>query len=268
MKKPTALFILFISVAIMFFGCSKSNPTSPENTGMLKVMMIDSPADYSAVNIVIDSVQAHITSNDSTSGWVTLNNTPATYDLLSLVNGVNAVIGEANLQVGTYSQMRLFLGSGCNLVMNGQTYDLTIPSGSQTGIKLNIDASVQQGVTYLLTLDFDANRSIISTGSLLNLKFKLKPVIRVVTTAETGIISGTVSPDSVSSNIWAINGTDTVSTSTDASGGFKLQYLPPNTYSVTVAPQDMTTYKDTTITNVNVTAGNTTNIGTVILSKK
>jgi hypothetical protein len=57
-------------------------------------MMIDSPADYSEVNIVIDSVQAHISTSDSTSGWFTLNNKPTTYNLLELVNGVNAVIGD------------------------------------------------------------------------------------------------------------------------------------------------------------------------------
>ncbi len=269
MKKLATLFFLFIAGAIMFFGCSKNNPSSPESTtGMLKVMMVDSPADYSAVNIVIDSVQAHITSSDSISGWFTLNNKQATYNLLALVNGANAVIGEANLQAGTYSQIRLFVGSGSNLVMNGQTYSLTIPSGFQTGIKLNVDANVQAGTAYLLTLDFDANRSIISTGSLLNLQFKLKPVIRVVTTATTGIISGAVSPDSVASSVWAISGSDTVSTSTDASGGFKLQYLPPSTYSVTIAPEDNTVYSDTTITNVNVTASNTTNIGTLVLKHK
>ncbi len=267
------MFGTIIAVGILFtflyLGCSNNNPASPNSmTGTMKIMMIDSPADYSAVNIVIDSVQAHITSSDSVSGWLTLNNKQATYNLLQLVNGVNAVIGEANLQAGTYSQIRLFLGEGSNLVMNGQTYSLTIPSGFQTGIKLNVDANVQAGVTYLLTLDFDANRSIISTGSLLNLQFKLKPVIRVVTTATTGIISGAVSPDSVSSNVWAISGLDTVSTSTDASGGFKLQYLQPNTYSVTIAPQDMTTYKDTTISNVTVNASKTTDIGTIILTKK
>ncbi len=269
MRKFRTLLVLGILVAFLYYGCSKSNPTSPTSTmGTMKVMMIDSPADYSAVNIVIDSVQAHITSSDSASGWFTLNNKQATYNLLQLVNGANAVIGEANLQAGTYSQIRLFIGEGSNLVMNGQTYSLTIPSGFQTGIKLNVDANVQAGVTYLLTLDFDANRSIVSTGSLLNLQFKLKPVIRVVTTGTTGIISGAVSPDSVSSNVWAVSGSDTVSTSTDASGGFKLQYLQSNTYSVTIAPQDMTTYKDTTISNVTVTASNTTNVGTVVLTKK
>ena len=268
MKKSAALLVMFVSGAIMFYGCSKNNPTSPASTtGMMKVMMIDSPANYSEVNIVIDSVQAHISTSDSTHGWVTLNNTPATYNLLTLVNGANAVIGEANLQAGNYSQIRLYLGSGCNIVMNGQNYSLTVPSGLQSGLKLNVDATVDPGIAYLLTLDFDANQSIVQAGTLLSMKFNLKPVIRVVTTATTGIIAGAVTPDSVSANVWAITGTDSVSTSTDVSGGFKLQYLSPNTYSVVIEPKDAI-YNDTTITNVTVTAGKTTNIGTIGLTHK
>ena len=268
MKKFTVLSILLIFSGIIYYGCSqKNNPVSPTTatTGMLKVMMIDSPADYSEVNIVVDSVQAHISTSDSTSGWFTINNKPATYDLLKLVNGANAVIGEDTLEAGYYSQLRLYIGSGSNIVMNGQTFNLTTPSGSQSGVKLNIDAAVQPGIAYLLTLDFDANRSIVQAGK--SGKFLLKPVIRVVTTGTTGLIAGTVSPDSVSANVWAITGIDSVSTSTDLTGGFKLLYLPPNTYSVYIAPKD-TAYKDTTITNVNVTASNTTNIGTVILTHK
>ncbi|MHB8339272.1 MAG: DUF4382 domain-containing protein [Ignavibacteriaceae bacterium] len=269
MKKLVVLFSLLIFGAVIYYGCAKKdNPIGPTSTsGMLKVQMIDSPADYSEVNIVIDSVQAHISTSDSTTGWVTLNNQPATYDLLKLVNGANAVIGEDTLQAGYYTQIRLFIGSGSNIVSNGQTFSLTTPSGSQSGIKLNVDATVQPGIAYLLTLDFDANRSIVKTGSLFNAKYILKPVIRAVAMGTTGIIAGTVSPISESSNVWAITGTDTVSTSTDAAGGFKLQYLSPSTYSVYIAPND-TSYKDTTIANVNVTPSNTNNIGTVILTKK
>ena len=177
------------------------------------------------------------------------------------------MIGESNLQAGNYTQLRLYVGSGSNLVMNGQTYSLTTPSGSQSGIKLNLDATIQPGIAYLLTLDFDANRSIVAAGSPFSPKFILKPVIRVVATATTGIIAGTVSPASESANVWAFTGTDTVSTSTDISGGFKVQYLTPGYYTVYIAPQD-TSYNDTTITNVAVTASNTTSLGTVVLSHK
>lgn len=262
--------IVFLGISTMFFGCSNSdNPASSTaaGTGIFKVSMIDSPADYTEVNIVVDSVQAHISTGDSTSGWYTLNNTPATYNLLTLVNGANAVIGQDTLPVGNYSQIRLYIGSGSTVVSNGTTYNLTTPSGSQSGVKLNVDADIQEGFTYNLTIDFDAGRSVVKTGSPSNPKYILKPVIRTAATATTGIIAGTVSPDSVSASVWAITGTDSSSTTTDATGGFKLFYLSPATYQVYIAPKD-TAYRDTTLSNIAVTAAGTNNIGTIILTHK
>ncbi len=262
------LFIL-LGISVFFLGCSKSdNPTSPAgSTGILKITMIDSPANFSQVNIVVDSVQAHISTSGSTGGWYTLNNVPATYDLLTLVNGANAVIGQDTLPAGNYSQIRLYIGTGSNIVLNSQTHALTTPSGSQSGIKLNVHATIQAGMTYNLTIDFDANQSIVVTGAPINPKYILKPVIRTAATATTGIISGVVSPDTVSASVWAITGIDSSSTSTDASGGFKLYYLNPDTYQVFIAPKD-NAYLDTTISNVTVTASNTTALGTVILTHK
>ncbi|MGA7838436.1 MAG: hypothetical protein WB996_10750, partial [Ignavibacteriaceae bacterium] len=75
-------------------------------------------------------------------------------------------------------------------------------------------------------------------------------------------------PDSVSTNVWAITGTDSSSSSTDITGGFKLLYLPPGTYDVVIAPKDTLIYRDSTITNIAVTASGTTNLGTIILTHK
>ena len=115
------LFIL-LGISVFFFGCSKSdNPASPNgSTGIFKIMMIDSPADFSQVNIVVDSVQVHMSSSDSVSGWYTLNNVQATYNLLTFVNGANAVIGQDTLPAGNYSQIRLYIGTRSNIVLNGQ----------------------------------------------------------------------------------------------------------------------------------------------------
>jgi len=270
MKKLVYKMIVFMGISVLFFGCSDSNNpvTSSGTTGIMKITMTDSPANYSQVNIVVDSVQAHIYTGDSTSGWYTLNNIPATYDLLTLVNGANAVIGQDTLPAGNYSQIRLYIGSGSNIVSNGQIYNLKTPSGSQSGVKLNIHANIQAGFTYNLTIDFDANKSIVKTGSPTNPKYILKPVIRTAATTTTGIISGTVSPDSVSTNVWAITGTDSSSSSTDITGGFKLLYLPPGTYDVVIAPKDTLAYRDSTITNIAVTASGTTNLGTIVLTHK
>jgi hypothetical protein len=262
----TVIAVVGIVIAIVA-GCSKSTDPASGTTGTLQVTMVDSPAGYDQVNIVIDSVLVHVSTSDTTSGWTTLSKGSATYDLLKLVNGANAVIGNAKLPVGDYSQIRLYVGSGSNIVVGGVPKSLTTPGGSQSGIKLNVNATIQADVTYTLTIDFDANKSIVKSGPPNNPNYSLKPVIRAVATATTGNIAGAVLPKSTMPTVWAYAGLDTFSTVADTSGGFKLLYLSPATYSVVIASKD-TLYRDTTRTNIAVTAGNTTNIGTITLTHK
>jgi len=254
-------FILFLA------GCSDSS-SPPGNTGTMQVNMVDSPSSYDAVNVVIDSVQAHIANSDSSSGWTTLNRTTTTYNLLELVNGRSVIIGTAQLPVGRYSQIRLYVGSGSTIVVNGQTKPLITPSGSQSGIKLNVDATIIADATYVLTIDFDANRSIVVSGSSTNPTYRLKPVIRALATGTTGFIAGTVLPTSTKPTLWAYSSApDTISTTADTSGAFRFIYVNPGTYALHIASKD-TLYHDSTMTNINVTALNTTNLGTITLRHK
>jgi hypothetical protein len=62
-----------------------------------------------------------------------------------------------------YDQMRLIVDGG-HVVINGASADLAIASGAQTGIKLNLDAQVDDQMTYTLVLDFDAAKSLHATG--------------------------------------------------------------------------------------------------------
>lgn len=255
-------------LAVLATGCNKSSsPTSSTGSGTLQINMVDSPAAFGAVNIVVDSVQAHIATSDSTSGWVTLNNTQGTYDLLQLTNGVSAVIGKATVPAGRYSQVRLFIGNGSNVVVAGISHALTIPSGVQSGLKLNVDATVQSDMTYVMTLDFNVNSSIVTTGNSLSGKFLLKPVIRVITTPSSGAITGTVIPGVARPSITALGSSDTVTTVADTAGSFTIGYLSSGAYSLQVVPSD-STYTDTTISNVNVMNGQTTNLGTITLRSK
>ena len=59
-----------------------------------------------------------------------------------------------------------------------ESFDLTTPSAQQSGLKLNILATFLQGVAYEYIIDFDAARSIVTTG---NGKFILKPTLKVFT---------------------------------------------------------------------------------------
>ncbi len=266
MLKKSYTVILVFAAAAFVAGCS-SSPTSSSGNGTFQINLVDSPGPFSAVNIVVDSVQAHVVTIDSTSEWVTLNSTQKTYNLLGLVNGVNAVMAKAVVPAGGYSQIRLFLGSGSNVVVGSTSYPLTIPSGMRSGLKLNVDATIQSQITYVLTLDFNVNRSIISLGHLAAGNYILDPVIRVITTASNGAISGTVLPAIAKPSITAFGPADTVTTVADSSGNFVVGYLSSGTYTLQVVPSD-TTFNDTTLVNKTVYAGSTTKTGTITLSSK
>jgi hypothetical protein len=226
--------------------------------------MVDAPAGYDQVNIVVTRVEVHKANTDSTSGWFVINDNTANYDLLTLRNGASVVLGDTLLDAGRYTQIRLIIGTGSNVVVDGVTYPLEISSGEQTGVKLNHSFVIEDGLLYELLLDFDAERSIILTGSG---EYILKPVIRIVPLVISGTISGTINPSTVRTTIWTIDGTDTISSVSDTTSGFfKLMALVAGNYEINFTPAPYTNFKDTTINNVSVTAQQNTDLDTITLS--
>jgi hypothetical protein len=256
--------VLIVVIGGMFIGsCSKSvNPETGE--GEVKMNLVDSPAGYDKVNIVVTRVEVHKAGSDTTSGWTVVASNPATYDLLSLRNGASAVLGQSKLTAGKYTQIRLIIGSGSNVVVDGVPRSLTIPSGIQSGVKLVHQFDIEPGKLYELTLDFDAARSITVAGS----QYLLRPTIRVQANVVSGNIAGVVSPAAARASVSTVVGADTVSTLADTtSGEFKLVALPEGTYALRIIPS-LTTYRDTTITGVVVVRQQDRNIGTVTLQRR
>jgi hypothetical protein len=258
----TQRFITLLAAAATMAGlagCSKNDETNP-TVGRVNVMMTDAPAAYDQVNIVVTGISVHQQGADTTA-WETIRSDSVTVDLLTLRNGTIRAVGGANVPSGRYNQIRLLVGAGSTVVVDGTTHPLEIPSNV---IRINGNFDVPPGGTIELTLDFDAARSIVNTGSG---RYILKPVIRLVVnrSSTTGSITGTLSPDSVAATIYARSGADTLQTATAAlNGSFVLATLSPGVYSVTVHPD--TAYRDTTIANVTVTSQHTTSLGTIQLT--
>lgn len=255
--------VSIIFIIFLLNGCSNNNPSSPNSdSGSIRMYLVDAPANFDAVNIVVSKVEVNKSSDtSSTSGWTVINSQEKTYNLLDLQNGANAVLGDTTLSAGHYSQIRLIIGSGSNIVMNGIKHDLVIPSGSQTGIKLIHSFDISANTLYQLTLDFNVDKSIVVTGSG---KIMLKPTIRVVPTVTSGTISGTVLPLQANATAWTMVNSDTVKVFPDSTGYFKFMAIPEDSYNVHFTANN-TTYNDTTISNVKVTAGTNTNLGTINL---
>jgi hypothetical protein len=246
-------------------GCA-SSPSSP-GFGTMRVRMTDAPGDYDAVNLVIAEVSARregaVSDSDSVSGeWLVLSDGSATYDLLDLRNGVFVTIGEASVPAGRYSQVRLRIGSGSTVVVNGTTYPLVVPSGAQSGLKLVGDFDVPDGGVFDIGLDFDAARSIHETG---NGTWMLRPVVKVMPVTASGSIRGQIVPDSIAVTIHALQAPDTLGSTTAAiDGRFQLSVLAPGTYDLAVDADSG--YRDTTLAGIIVSAGAVTDVGPVTLA--
>jgi hypothetical protein len=262
MRKTPLFFLLVASFALTIFACNKNDANADNNgNAKLQVYLTDDPGNYDAVFIDVQDVRINY-SNDTASGWQSLAQVNrGSYDLLRLVNDRDTLLANADIASGRIQQIRLILGSNNYVRINGQNYPLQTPSAQQSGLKINLHQDVNAGVLYKLLLDFDVARSIVKTG---NGNYILKPLIRATIQALGGSIKGFVTPSTVQTQVYAIKGTDTVTTYT-LNGGYLIKGLDAGTYNLLFKPTD-TTYRTQTRTGINVTTNNVTTVDTVRLT--
>ena len=262
LKKTLFALLLLAVSSVLFYACQKDNSASA-GKAKLQVYLTDGPGNYEEVVIDVQDININYTT-DSTEGWQSLSNLKAgAYDVLKLVNGHDTLLGDADLNSGKIEQIRLILGPNNYVKVDGQTFPLQTPSAQQSGLKLNIHQDVNAGITYKLLLDFDAARSIVKTG---NGKYILKPVIHSSLEALGGSIRGYVLPNTFNTAVFAIQGTDTVTSTYTSNGSYILKGLNAGTYTLGFAPGD-TTYKSQNVTSVAVTTNTVTTVDTVRLVK-
>ena len=124
-------------------------------------------------------------------------NEPATFNLIELRNGITATIADMDVPAGFYAEIRLHVVDADILLKDGTAYNLKVPSGDASGlkIKLNPALDVIEGTETEVLFDFDLSRSFVMQGNPRNIQgFIFKPVVRAVANVqtETGVISGTV----------------------------------------------------------------------------
>ncbi len=261
LRKRLSMFfgiVGFTALLITLASCGK------EDTGgitQLNVRLTDAPGDFQEVNIEIERVEVKRGTDNGESGWIALDTESGVYNLLDFTNGLDMLLANGEVPSGRLSQIRLILGSNNSVRVDDVNWGLATPSAQQSGLKLNIQANLKDGVDYTLLLDFDAAQSIIQNNS----GYSLKPVIRLITEATSGTISGTVTPHEASPAIFVINGLDTLASSfTDELGRFILQGVPAGSYSVSF--NAATGYQSSSLDGIDVTVGNVTDLGVVTIA--
>lgn len=175
--------LLFIFITALFtVGCNNDDKETGMSTGTLNVRLIDAPAEYESVLVDVQGLKINVSEEEEESGWQDLTlKTTGQIDLLTLTDGNSIWLAEEELPVGNIAQMRMILGPNNQIVVNGETHELETPSAQQSGLKFKIHATIEEGKTYLLYIDFDAEKSVVEKG---NGTYSLKPVITVKTEEE------------------------------------------------------------------------------------
>lgn len=252
MKKIGYLFML---LALTVISCENSN------TSNLVIKLTDAPADYEEVNIDVQGLRMNSTLN-SEEGWEDLDlKEPGVYNLLDFTGGLDTVLVNMDIVPTRIEQIRLVLGENNSIKVDGETYPLTIPSGSESGLKLNVHQELLEGISYEMILDFDAALSVRENGQNI---FKLHPVIRVNLEAQTGSIKGVVMPLEADAVIYAIKGIDTVGAYLNDANNFIIKLLSEGDYKVVVAPSEG--YTTIELESVNVSVGVVTDVDTLIVN--
>jgi len=253
MKK--LLIIAIIGLTTGFTACKKN---SNEGTTKMNIKITDSPGAFEAIYLSVKEIQV-LTSD----GISTLAVGPTPFNILNFRMGKDTLIASQDIPSGKIQEVRLVLNNTGNQVkIDGVTYALTTPSGQSSGVKLKIQETLEAGIAYTLLLDFDAAKSVVQTG---NGKYILKPVIRAIPNAVSGAIKGVITPSASNPKIYAITGTDTLGTVSDATGKFWFPGVAAGTYKVEIQP--ISPYLNKTIENVAVVQGSVKDLGTIIIIK-
>ena len=135
-------------------------------------------------------------SEDADGSWQSMTlGSPVEVNLAALPEGGESpvVIAAGALEVGDYSQVRLFVGAAtiefANAVTLGQAtsfdagtgYPVDIPSGTQTGIKTDVSFSVTDdgaGGTNAVDLVFDSGATYANVNATGSGRVSMAPVVR------------------------------------------------------------------------------------------
>lgn len=239
--RNNSLLAIGLAASLALGACSEWGVASNSDTGTVIIRLADAPGEEVESAMIWISGVSIIGEN----GPQVISTDTASYDLLDLQHGVTAHLGSAEIPVGTYNQLRLLVDSARVTLKAPVTFTsgsssalMKVPSGSTSGLKVNLDnVSIVPGETVLL-VDFDVSRSFVFQGPPNGPKSaSFKPVIHATVMDVAGSISGTVLPDTSRAGLYAILGTDTVATAAadTLTGVYTLRFLAPGMYTVSAS---------------------------------
>lgn len=259
MKTMKYFFVALL--VIVAASCTNDNTNGP--VGTLSLKLSDAPMHYGqfmSASVIIDKIE--IGNSTDVNSMMTIMNTPMKYNLLELVNGLTATMANAEIPVGNYNLMRLYISSTEMKMLNGTSFTYNMNqhgySGSgmmQNGMMLNnqnrsIDIPLNHPITISdgnmseFLCDIDVDQSFMLQGvnydnnmMMMNMSgFTFMPTMRFVDMSTSGTISGTVKdaqenlPNATISLMQ--NGTIYTRTHSNANGNYALIGIPEGAYTI------------------------------------
>jgi hypothetical protein len=264
MKKISLILVMLSLIVFSFVSCEKDS-----DKGTLKLSITDAPVDMdevSAVYITITDIQYHLGGGENDFESFTDFQGPKLFNILDLTRGATELLGNLEMEPGTYTQLRFILDApeygtgtpqnpGCYIEFNNGTSEpLFVPSGSQSGFKGVGAFKVPANGTVEVTADFDMRKSVVHTSTMG--MYILKPTVRLIVDQQAGKIVGGVTniPEGKDIVVYAYEeGTYTSAEAddplvetprfpnaissdiVDEDGNYHIDFLAPKTYDLIVA---------------------------------
>lgn len=170
--------------------------------GRLVLSVTDAPfprEHVRAVLVTFGAIRGRVEESTALAdGWHELSNELRTIDLLPLHDGIKAELLGADVPPGLWSELRIVLESARIELVDGRSFDLKVPSGDTSGLKVKPEPAVRVvgGLSVELVLDFDLERSFVVQGdpeTAAGIKgFIFKPVLEPINASTGGRVLGVV----------------------------------------------------------------------------
>lgn len=193
-------------VALVAWSCNNdSKSVTGPSRGFVHTTLADAPFpsdSVDSVNVFVTRVEIRAAAADSAEadsattsdsaaahGWIVIASPGRVFDLLALSGGSTADLGTDSLAAGHYTGLRLVIDPAQSSVVlkNGMrltgtsTPNVSFPSGSSSGLKINLTGGfdVTAADTTTLAIDFNLDQSFVLRGnSITQLGLLFKPVIQ------------------------------------------------------------------------------------------
>lgn len=196
--------LLASTLSLVLAGCGGGGDDTPGN-GQLSLSVTDAPVDDASSVVVQFSGVAFKREGEAAEIVQNLSPSPRQLDLLEYQEGRAALLLDGvTLPAGRYEWIRLIVDNQPNVrdsylrLTTGQECELRVPSGAESGLKLNRGFTLPEEGSVALTIDFDLRKSIHAPpgqqGSTPDCTqaYLMRPTLRVVDNANVGAIAGTI----------------------------------------------------------------------------